>query len=157
MKGVLVIKVIDFEKKGNLLRLYLGEDDCYDYWGDDWNDTPYEHNAGAVYDRYVSMTVDIVEDFDGSVCEPSDDWHYHMNSPYCKEDFKNENAPCVLIVPPGVMNEYWSAEYSRMLGNKRILAVYYNQPYDDDFKKALADHGCKIIKEVYVPVTVENE
>ena len=155
---MLVIKVIDFEKKGNLLRLYLGEDDCNDYWGDDWNDTPYEHNAGTVYDRYVSMMVDIVEDFDGAVCEPSGDWHYNMNSPYCKEDFKNEEAPCVLIIPPAVADQYyWCDEYSRMLGNKKVLAIYYNQPYDDKFKKALMMHGCKVIKERYISQTVENE
>ena len=47
------MKIIDFDKKGNVVRFYLGEDVCNDYWGDDWNDAPYEHNAGTVYNRYV--------------------------------------------------------------------------------------------------------
>lgn len=39
------MKIIDFERKGNLVRFYLGDDDLAEWWGDDWNDTPYEHNA----------------------------------------------------------------------------------------------------------------
>ena len=32
--------VIDFETRGNVIRLYYGNDP--DYWGDDWDDKPYE-------------------------------------------------------------------------------------------------------------------
>ena len=35
------MKVIDFERKGNVIRFYLGKDDLTEWWGDDWNDTPY--------------------------------------------------------------------------------------------------------------------
>lgn len=45
------MKIIDFERKGNLVRFYLGDDDLEEWYGDDWNDTPYEHNAGQVYDE----------------------------------------------------------------------------------------------------------
>lgn len=44
------MKIIDFERKGNLVRFYLGDDDLHDWSGDDWNDTPYEYNAGQVYE-----------------------------------------------------------------------------------------------------------
>ena len=47
------MKIIDFDKKGNVVRFYLGKDDLNDYWGDDWNDVPYEHNAGTVYDEFI--------------------------------------------------------------------------------------------------------
>lgn len=47
------MKIIDFEKKGNVVRFYLGADDCFDYWGDDWNDAPYDCNGGNVYHNFV--------------------------------------------------------------------------------------------------------
>ena len=43
------MKIIDFECTGNVVRFYLGKDNEKDYHGDDWNDTPYECNAGTVY------------------------------------------------------------------------------------------------------------
>ena len=44
------MKILDFELKGNVIKFYLGN--CNDWWGDDWDDRPYEHNAGKVYDQY---------------------------------------------------------------------------------------------------------
>ena len=90
-------KIIDFEVRGNAIRFALGADDCNDYWGDDWNDRPYEHNAGSVYSEYVIDYATIFIPFDYAVLEPASDWHYNMNSPFCKEDFKNRKAPCVVI------------------------------------------------------------
>lgn len=151
------IKIIDFEKKGNLLRLYLGEDDVDDYGGDDWNDYPYEHNAGTVYDRYVAATADFVMDFDGGFCEPADDWHFEGNSTFCKDDFKKGRAPCIMVAPPKVMEDYWSLEYTKVLGNKNALAIYYEQPYNKYFVKKMNDHGCTLVKETYCSETVKNE
>ena len=31
------MKIIDFDEKGNVVRFYLGDDNCEDYWGDDWD------------------------------------------------------------------------------------------------------------------------
>lgn len=30
------MKIIDFERKGNLVRFYLGDDDLVEWYGDDW-------------------------------------------------------------------------------------------------------------------------
>lgn len=140
------MKVIDFEKKGNLFRLYLGNDDCDDYWGDDWNDCPYEHNAGEVYDRYVTGIAYIVMAWAGGVTEPADDWHYGGNTPYCKEDFKNGKAPCLLLIPPTEADVWWNMDdFSRFMGNKNVIKVYYNQPWDDEFRAALENAGCLIL------------
>lgn len=49
------MKVIDFSRKGNVIRLYLGDDTDKDYWGDDWND-PID-NAGPVYSDYIRKVV----------------------------------------------------------------------------------------------------
>ena len=43
-----------------MVRFYLGKDTLEKYYGDDWNDTPYECNAGTVYDEYISGTADLV-------------------------------------------------------------------------------------------------
>ena len=43
------MKIIDYEIRGSCVRFYLGKDDDTDYHGDDWNDRPYDCNAGTVY------------------------------------------------------------------------------------------------------------
>ena len=76
------MKIIDFEKKGNVVRFYLGEQtenwgwtnpEYKDYtgktptwlkpsdryYGDDWDDKPYEHNAGTVYGEFIKGYKDI--------------------------------------------------------------------------------------------------
>ena len=79
------MKIIDFEKKGNIVRFYLGEKtedwgwtnpEYKDYtgetpswlkpkdtyYGDDWDDAPYEHNAGQVYEEFIKGQKDIAFD-----------------------------------------------------------------------------------------------
>lgn len=39
------MKIIGWNRKGNVVRFALGDDNL-EYWsGDDWNSSPYEHNA----------------------------------------------------------------------------------------------------------------
>ena len=61
------MKIIDFERKGNVVRFFLGADDCFDYWGDDWDDAPYDCNAGTVYSRFVTGRKDVSFPFDSLV------------------------------------------------------------------------------------------
>lgn len=91
------MKIGDFEKRGNVIRLYFVEDDCNDYWGDDWDDKPYEHNAGTIYDEFVVGTMDVGFSLEYELIEPADDYRYGGNSPFCKEDFKNTKAPFVIV------------------------------------------------------------
>ena len=81
------MKIIDFVLYGNGFGLYLGADDCEDYWGDDWDDAPYEHNAGEVYQRYRQGYVE----FTFPLCNG------YFNSPFSKEDMKNRKVPCLTI------------------------------------------------------------
>ena len=121
------MKIIDFEKKGNLVRFYLGDDNCNDYWGDDWNDTPYEHNAGEVYDQYIKEYIDICFPFDSVVLEPQDDWRCHGNSHYCKEDMKDIKVPCIIVIPKEVVKDnYCNDEFSLWVGAKNIEKFYFN-------------------------------
>ena len=117
------LKIIDMECKGNLIRFYLGIDD--DYHGDDWDDTPYEHNAGLVYDEFIKATLDVAVDFDYDIREASDGY---INSPYCKNDFKIAKIPYFII-------------YKEK--DKRFL--YFNMT-PEEIKKELKDVGT-IIKE----------
>jgi len=49
-------------------------------WGDDWNDAPYEHNAGTPYTEEGFKITRVA--FDGEFEQPKDG---HFNSPYSVE------------------------------------------------------------------------
>jgi hypothetical protein len=120
-------KIIDFERKGNVVRFYLGADDCNDYWGDDWNDAPYDCNAGTVYDRYVTGVKDVAFPFDSLVLEPSSEW-YGSNSHYSKEDMQNRFVPCIIIVPKDVRGESWRERFSDWIGADGVKKIYFGDP-----------------------------
>ena len=91
------LKVIDFDRKGNVIRFYLGKKtaawgwtnpdykDPYDgkrpewvkpsdtFYGDDWDDAPYQDNAGQVYDQFIYGWYDMYVPFD---LEVIDGWQY---------------------------------------------------------------------------------
>lgn len=116
------MQIIDFERKGNVIRFYLGEktaeygwtdasayepyDRCSEinlysdtYYGDDWNDAPYQDNAGRVYDRFVKSYRDLVVPFDYEVLEPSDSY-----TDYSKEDMRDRKVPCIILVSQEIFN-----------------------------------------------------
>ena len=86
------MKIIDFEKKGNTVRFALANRDD-DYWGDDWDDSPYEDNAGPVYERFVDGYADFGFGFSVSVLEPSQAY----SGSYSKQDMKEKKIPCLII------------------------------------------------------------
>ena len=91
------LKVIDFDRKGNVIRFYLGKKtaawgwtnpdykDPYDgkrpewvkpsdtFYGDDWDDAQYQDNAGQVYDQFIYGWYDMYVPFDLVVIEG---WQY---------------------------------------------------------------------------------
>ena len=115
------LKVCDFKKNGNVIRLYLTELNDDDYSASDWDDRPYEHNADTLSDWY--SYVEFAFPLKIWIAEPADDWHYNGNSPYSKDDFKAGKIPCLLI---GDLKEDWHDSYSEQLGNKQLIHVYYN-------------------------------
>lgn len=86
------LKIIDWRKEGNVVRFFLGKQDLEDWYGDDWDDRPYEHNAEEVYDEFVEGYVDVAWPLDTVVTEPCDGCD---NSWYCKDDFKLRNIPII--------------------------------------------------------------
>ena len=117
------MKIIDFKKKGNIVRFYLGADDLKEWWGDDWNDRPYEYNAEQVYDEYVSGHKDVSFPFDWIVLEPRDGT---LNSEWSKEDMIKRTIPCIIAVPPEVQGDSWDDEsFAHWVGSDRVSKYYF--------------------------------
>lgn len=115
------MKIIDFERKGNVIRFYLGADDLENWYGDDWNDAPYEDNAGTVYDRFVTCYYDIVLPFDTDIFEPID-------SHVCKDDMVARIVPCMVFVEE---NKGAFLTFEEVAKNNRNFKVYFG----DDIQK----------------------
>ena len=127
----LELKIIDFEVIGNVIKLFLGDKDDDEYYGDDWNDCPYEHNAGIVYDRYIKGWIEVAFPLDFVIMAPEFDGRYYGNSPYCKNDFKGGKAPCIVIhkITEEEENSYvWvsSSDYSQYMSDKNSTQIYFN-------------------------------
>lgn len=106
-----------------MVRFFLGKDNDEEYGGDDWNDTPYESNAGSVYEQYVTGTVDLAFPFDALVLEPCSDV---INSRYCKDDMKAGIVPCVIVVPTDLAKNSWQTSFDYWVSSKDILKFYFN-------------------------------
>ena len=118
------MKIIDFEKFGNTVRFFLGTDDCENYWGDDWDNIPYDHNAGAVYTEYIEDTATVYFDFDDVVLEPCESDY----NDWSKLDMKNGAIPCIVVVPDKVVKEYdYEISFDRFASsnNKNIKKYYF--------------------------------
>ena len=116
------MKIIDYAVKGNVVRFFLGEDDCTDYWGDDWNDAPYEHNAGTVYDRFVSGYRDMTFGFDDLVLEPCTG---EFNSIWSKDDMKQRQMPCIVVVPAERAKGSWENSFRYWQGADGVKRFYF--------------------------------
>lgn len=115
------MQIIDFERKGHLVRFYLG-DSTADYWGDDWDDVPYEHNAGRVYEEFIKGYKDVAFDFDALVLAPCNgEW----NSPWSKQDMKDRKVPCLIVVPKEVVGDSWDESFSYWVGCDGIKKFYF--------------------------------
>ena len=123
------MKIIDFERKGNQVKFYLGDDNENNYWGDDWDDAPYEHNAGQVYDEFVKDTKMINFDFDDLVLEPSDG---SLNSKWSKDDMSNRRTPCIIVVPAQLKKHNWSGEFNywNQIQSNKITKFYFGDKVD---------------------------
>lgn len=64
--------------------------DLKEQWGDDWDDAPYEHNAGYPYDNGDNNHYVISLFFEADLREPN---FLHINSPYSVEDINNGAIP----------------------------------------------------------------
>lgn len=147
VKEELGMKAIDFEVKGNVVRIFLGQDDLDRWWGDDWDDAPYEHNAGMVYDEYVAGHIDVAFPFDAIVLEPCDG---EINSPWSKQDMQEGRVPmlAVLASPPA---DRWRYEdsFSALMGHLDlgVWLCIMGQSIGKDFE-AFLPSGAQVLEHV---------
>lgn len=115
------MEIIDFKQKGNIVRFFLGENG--EQWGDDWNDRPYDCNAGEVYDRYVKGYKDLSFPFDELVLQPCDGV---LNCEYAKEDMVKRRVPCIIVVPKELAEDYyWSEDFEYFIGYDGVTRYYF--------------------------------
>lgn len=126
------MKIIDFERKGNLVRFYLGDDNLTEWYGDDWDDTPYECNAGEVYDEYVKGYRDVVFPFEDLVLEPSSGT---CNSGWCKDDMRGRRVPCIIHVPEKVYDYSWNDSFDRWIGSADVHKYYFGDQMEPERRK----------------------
>ena len=144
-------QVIDWKRKGNVVRFYFGkktkEYGWYNpltitkemsngmvlkypisknvrYHGDDWDDRPYEHNATDVYEEFVYGYLDVAIPFDYIIEEPCNGFR---NSPYSKNDLRRLKIPIICIYET---NEWGTRD-------KLIDSIYFEDNIEDISKRYL--------------------
>lgn len=120
------LKIIDFEKKGNIVRFYLGDKNLQEYYGDSWGSIPYDCNADTVYREYIIGSIDIAFPFDSYVLEPCNDYNGYGGCVYCKDDMRNRNVPCIVYVPRDLNEEYFRDNFSFWVSNDNVTRIYFN-------------------------------
>lgn len=100
-------------------------------WGDDWDDAPYEHNAGTPYDAYRdSDTWEVyTAKFDSYFRTPREGY---QNSPYSVEDINRDRKI------PWLRSEPW---------DDRNIQVWAGATFDE-FRTAVEESG----GQVYLPM-----
>lgn len=74
---------------------------------------------------------------DYRLAEPADDYTYHGNTPYSKEDMKKRNVPCIIVIPD---NDSWDGkDFYRHVGSDNIDKFFFG----DDIKKLEKYHIIK--------------
>lgn len=151
------LEIIDIARKGHLVRFYLGKKEgewgytnpnykdykgktpdwlepSDIYYGDDWDDVPYEHNAGTVYDWFVKGYIDIAIGWECRIIEPCDGV---INSQYSKESFVDRKVPALIILPKDfkIPSSYYETDkegkyknefsFFNELENDKIVKLYY--------------------------------
>ena len=130
------MKIIDFEKKGNVVRFWLGADDLQEWCGDDWDDAPYDCNAGGVYEQYVSGHRDIAFPFDDLVIEPCEGAY---NCSYTKEDMIKRHVPCIIVVPNELVDSWFGQDFAHWAVVDGIHRFYFGdrmETEDEEHKNA---------------------
>lgn len=123
------LEIIDVERKGNVVRFYLGKNG--EQWGDDWDDAPYEYNAGSVYSNFEIGHKDVAFPFDDLVLEPCSGTH---NSSYSKKDMMLRKVPCLIVVPKEVYGDDWSYldSFSYWVGADGVKKYYFGDYMEVD-------------------------
>jgi len=112
------LKVIDWKNGGFALRLYLGREDLKDWHGDDWDDAPWQDNAGQVYEEFVEYYIDIILPEEAKVWEPGGCYEVYLS----KEQIIKRELPVII----DLLGTCWS--YDNALQNKNTIKIYIGKP-----------------------------
>lgn len=133
------MKIIGWNRKGNVIQFALGNDNL-GYWdGDDWDAAPYEHNASTTPLCGTELYADIAFCYSVSVLEARDDYHYNNGSPFRMNDFKERKVP-ILIIDMAGEERY----YSECLDKENVCKIFMGDNFEDlisklDSKRVSAD------------------
>lgn len=109
-------KIVDVLEKGNVLRLFLSDKDVNPK-GDDWDDVPYDCNAGVVFEGYYDSFLDVFVPFEYAVIKECESYAAMVgsNSRFCKNDFFKYGIPYMIIsqTAEGYNNLYCPYEVSQ--------------------------------------------
>lgn len=131
------MKVIDFERHNDVITLYFGEINDFSYTGKNWNLHPYERVAGRV-NNYLT-TLDIKFPPNIRAITPDTDPAYRKGSPYCKNDFKRELLPYLVVTKDP------STTFDDLIFDNDD-GYYFNESYDSICKRT-KELGGFIFKE----------
>ena len=106
---------------------YFTTNDIYKQWGDDWDDAPYEHNAGEPYDGEGVEIVKVA--YVSEMTTPCD---YICNSSYSVGDI-NSGAISWLRTPSYV---------------KEKINIFAGEPVDSFMDKVIKQGG-----EIFTPIS----
>lgn len=163
--------IIDFHCRGNVIRFFLGrqteetgwyvkvpdyakDSKAHIYYGDDWDDCPYDCNAGEVYDEFIDSIIDVAVDYDSVVTEPRDGV---LNCNWSKDDMVSKKVPCVAILPStghDIFNNWNLVDnFEAVCMHENAIKVYFGNDIDTVLAK-LSEAGVllgtkKISREDY--------
>lgn len=144
------------EYTGEPMTLYFTElDDVTQQWGDDWDDAPYEHNAGTPYEHDYNQPEQGVKDGRGiypririytvvvtggyNIMTPRTK---QLNSPYTVEDINKGIVPWLTIIDKKDKAIYVKAgttlrDTLKALSKSQDYIGIYFEATDDEYKKYL--------------------
>lgn len=130
--------IVDFALYSHQLVLFLGNPKIKDYHGDDWDDSPYDCNAGTVYSEYYEDMVILNFDENYEIIEPT---YGYLNTPYCKEDMRDQGVPCILYQNKNMLNGYRPYNFGTAWKSKKYHEIH------------MGDKISKVVKEAGVLVS----
>ena len=123
-----MMKVIDAELFGNVVRFALAEPSLSDWHGDDWDDVPYEHNAGGVYEDFVGAYLEVALPLNWVVAEPCDG---HANSSWSKDDMRDRRVPMVVTLEVDDADRWaWAGCFDTIANCGDCVRVYMGDVID---------------------------
>lgn len=115
-------------------KAYFTNQPLHKQWGDDWDDAPYECNAGDPYEGEGTDIIKLYVDVESGIALPTDDWGAH----YSVKEINSGEVPWIFYTAFKVLN----GKYLSM-----TRAIFAGTTLEDFKRIILADKG-----EVYMKV-----